>query len=260
VGSTVDDDSVSIDEPPLLVGEIFRKLLEERGIKLLGQVLAKHLTRIDAATIAESPNKPAPRVVLAEHRSLPLREDITVINKVSQNLHAEMLLRTMGHEVKNFGSSASGLETLGDLASKVGIPPDEFYFTDGSGLSRKALVAPEAVVKLLAFMARSPNFDVYYNSLPVAGVDGTLADRFKRTSAEGSIHAKTGTITHVNSLSGYMDLPSGERLAFSIFGNADPESPHKGARAADQIALAIYEYYGGRKKIPEKKPHPTKRK
>ncbi len=253
LGGIVDDDTVSIDDPPQLVGEIFRKLLEERGIKVQGQVVVKHLTRIEAATMADPPPKPAPRVVLAEHRSPSLREDITVTNKVSQNLHAEMLLRTLGREVKNFGSTASGLEVLRDLAEKVGIPSDEYYFTDGSGLSRKALLAPEAMVKLLEYMAHSLNFEAYYNSLPVAGTDGTLAERFRRTSADGAIHAKTGTITHVNALSGYMDMPSGDRLAFSIFGNAHPASAHKGARAADQIALAIFEQFGGHKKSPDKK-------
>jgi D-alanyl-D-alanine carboxypeptidase/D-alanyl-D-alanine-endopeptidase (penicillin-binding protein 4) len=252
LGSSVDDDSVSIDDPPMAVGGLFQKLLEERGIKVHGKVVVKHLTRIEAATIPDPPPPPAPRLVLAEHRSPPLREDITVINKVSQNLHAEMLLRTLGREVENFGSSASGLEVLDDFAEKAGIPHDEYYFSDGCGLSRKALVAPEAVVKLLQYMAHSPNFDVYYDSLPVAGIDGTLANRFERTIVEGAIHAKTGTITHVNALSGYMDLPSGDRLAFSIFGNAHPASARKGARAVDQIAFALFEHFGRRRVMLEK--------
>lgn len=253
LGGTVDDDTVSIDDPPQAAGTTFRKLLEERGIKVSGQVVVKHLTRIEAATITDAPTNPAARVVLAQHRSPPLREDITVTNKVSQNLHAELLLRALGREVKKSGSTSSGLEVLADLGAKAGISPNEYYFTDGCGLSRKALVAPEAMVKLLQYMARSPNFEAYYNSLPVAATDGTLAERFKGTSAAGSIHAKTGTITHVNALSGYMDLPSGDRLAFSIFGNSHPASAHNGGHAADQIALAIFEQFGGRKKSHNKK-------
>jgi D-alanyl-D-alanine carboxypeptidase/D-alanyl-D-alanine-endopeptidase (penicillin-binding protein 4) len=143
---------------------------------------------------------------------------------------------------------------LRDFVAQVGIPSDDFYFADGSGLSRKALVAPEAVIKLLEHMALSPHFNAYYDSLPMAGIDGTLDQRFMGTPAVGAIHAKTGTITHVNSLSGYMDLPSGERLAFSIFGNLNPASARQGAHTADQIALAIFEQYGGRKKISQKKP------
>jgi D-alanyl-D-alanine carboxypeptidase/D-alanyl-D-alanine-endopeptidase (penicillin-binding protein 4) len=220
-----------------------------------GKVAVKHLTRIEAATITGPPDESPPRVVLAKHLSLPLRDDITVTNKVSQNLHAEMLLRTLGREVKNAGSLEAGLDVLDDFASNVGIPDDEYNFTDGCGLSRKALVAPEAVVKLLAYMAHSPNFNVYFDSLPVADVDGTLSDRFERTRAAGSIHAKTGTIAHVNALSGYMDLPSGERLVFSIFGNALPASGHTGARAADEIALAIYQHFGGRKAPARREKH-----
>lgn len=253
VGSTVDDGTVSIDNPPLLIGEMFRKLLEERGIKVRGQVVVKHSTRMEAATMAEPVPSTEHRVVLAEHLSPPLREDIVVINKVSQNLHAEMLLRTLGHEVENFGSSETGLDVLNRFAFEAGISPDEFYFADGSGLSRKALLAPEAVIEILEHMARSSHFDDYLDSLPVAGADGTLSGRLERTAADGSIHAKTGTITHVNALSGYMELPSGEQLAFSIFGNAHSASAREGARAADQIALAIFERFGGRKKIRRRK-------
>ena len=249
LGSIVEDDSVSIDNPPQLVGDIFLKLLEDRGIHVRGKVVVKHLTRLEAATMLSPAPAPAGRVILAEHDSLGLREDIKVTNKVSQNLHAEMLLRTLGHEVKNYGSVTTGLDVLREFVAQVGIPADDFYFVDGSGLSRQALVAPEAVVKILQYMTHSPYFDAYFKSLPVAGVDGTLDHRFMGTSAIGAIHAKTGTITHVNSLSGYMDLPSGGRLAFSILGNSNPASARLGALTADQIALAIFEKYGGRKRV-----------
>ena len=253
LGSTVEDDAVSIDNPPQLVGDIFLKLLEARGIKVRGRVMVKHFTRLEAATMPASAPPPMSRVILAEHDSLGLGEDIKLTNKISQNLHAEMLLRTLGHEVKNYGSVETGLEVLRDFVAQAGIPPDEVYFADGSGLSRKVLVAPEAVVKLLQYMAKSPHFGAYFDSLPVAGVDGTLDQRLMGTAAAGAIHAKTGTITHVNSLSGYMDLPSGERLAFSIFGNSNPAGSREGARAVDQIALAIFEQYGGRRGAARRK-------
>ncbi|MHB8655456.1 MAG: D-alanyl-D-alanine carboxypeptidase/D-alanyl-D-alanine endopeptidase [Terriglobia bacterium] len=253
LGSIVEDDSVSIDNPPQLVGDIFLKLLEDRGIHVRGNVVVKHFTRLEAATMPSPAPALAGRVILAEHDSPGLREDIKVTNKVSQNLHAEMLLRTLGHEVKNYGSLTTGLDVLREFVKQVGIPADDFYFVDGSGLSRQALVAPEAVVKILQYMTHSPYFDAYFKSLPVAGVDGTLDHRFMGTSAIGAIHAKTGTITHVNSLSGYMDLPSGGRLAFSIFGNSNPASARLGARTADQIALAIFEKYAGRRRVVRKR-------
>jgi D-alanyl-D-alanine carboxypeptidase/D-alanyl-D-alanine-endopeptidase (penicillin-binding protein 4) len=139
-----------------------------------------------------------------------------------------------------------GLEVLQEFTAQAGIAPDEFRFADGSGLSREALVTPQALIKLLEYMARSPRFEAFYDSLPVAGVDGTLAERFKGTRAAGRIHAKTGTLEHTNALSGYMDLPSGKRLAFSIIGNSHLLKATDGAKLLDQLVLTIYEWYAGR--------------
>lgn len=247
VGTTGDGDSVAITDPPQLIGELLRRTLEARGISVRGRLEVRHLTRIEAATMAEPFPKPPRRVVLAEHRSLPLREDIKVINKVSENLHAEMLLRTLGRELKNYGSLTVGLEVLQEFAARVGIVAGETHFADGSGLSRQALIAPRAVVKLLVYMARSPGFEAFFDSLPVAGVDGTLSDRLKSTPIEGRVYAKTGTIEHVNALSGYMDLPSGERLAFSIIGNSHPLKSGAGARIVDRLTLAIFERFAVKK-------------
>lgn len=243
LGSGEDQDTVAIANPPQLIGELFRRALEARGVKVRGWVEVHHLARIEAAALQDPFPKPPRRVVLAQHVSLPLREDIKVINKVSQNLHAEMLLRTLGHELRKYGSLTVGLEVLEVFARRIGVEKGETHFADGSGLSREALVSPHAVVKLLKYMVASPHFDVFYDSLPVAGVDGTLSKRFKESPAEGRIHAKTGTIAHVNSLSGYMDLPSGQKLAFSIIGNSHPMKPNEGASALDRIALAIYERF-----------------
>ncbi len=261
LGSAEDEDTVAIANPPQLIGELFRRALEARGVKVRGWVEVHHLARIEAAALQYPFPKPPRRVVLAQHVSLPLREDIKVINKVSQNLHAEMLLRTLGHELRKYGSLTVGLEVLEVFARRVGVEKGETHFADGSGLSREALVSPHAVVKLLKYMAGSPHLDVFYDSLPVAGVDGTLNKRFKDSPAEGRIHAKTGTIAHVNSLSGYMDLPSGQKLAFSIIGNSHPMKPNEGASALDRIAVAIYERFAveapappSRAKLEEKAP------
>jgi D-alanyl-D-alanine carboxypeptidase/D-alanyl-D-alanine-endopeptidase (penicillin-binding protein 4) len=108
--------------------------------------------------------------------------------------------------------------------------------------------SPETLVKLLIHMAGGATFDVFLDTLPVAGVDGTLAGRFKGTRAEGRIHAKTGTLEQVNALSGYMDLPSGKRLVFSIIGNSHPLKEPQGAATLDQIALAVYDWFSRRKR------------
>lgn len=245
-----DQDSVSIANPPELMGESFRRALEARGIAVRGRVEVRHLTRLEAATSADPFPKPAPRAVLAEHVSEPLAADIKIINKISHNLHVEMLLRTLGHEVKNYGSLTVGLEVLQEFAAQVGIEPTAVNFADGSGLSRQDLVAPRAIVRLLEYMAASPRSQLFLDSLPVAGGDGTLVNRFTGPPARGRIHAKTGTMEHVNALSGYMDLPSGERLAFSILGNNHPLKSAEGAAVVDQIALVIYRHFAGR---PRKK-------
>jgi serine-type D-Ala-D-Ala carboxypeptidase/endopeptidase (penicillin-binding protein 4) len=249
----VHEDTVAIPNPPLLVGGMLRRALEARGIKVHGDTEVLELLRMDATGALPSFSGASNRVVLAEHDSLPLREEVKVINKVSQNLHCEMLLRTIGQVTSHEGSVRAGLDALQAFLSQQDIDPDDFYLTDGSGLSRTTLIAPEAIIKLLQTMARSEHFQDYFDSLPVAGVDGLLENRMRDSRATGNIHAKTGTLTHVNALSGYMDLPSGAarsdrgtRLAFSILGNDYAVPSEDGVRAIDAIALAIYEKLAGR--------------
>ena len=249
LGSSGIDEDVAIQNPPQLIGEMFRRLLEQRGVKVDGQVVVRQQTPYAMAAGAGPVPKPETRYILAEHDSLPLREDIKVTLKVSQNLHAEMLLRTMAREVAGQGSLAAGLKILDDFARKIDIPPGEVSFADGSGLSRYTLVTPDALIKLLEFMAGSRHFKDFFDALPVAGVDGTLADRFEHTVASGRIHAKTGSMEHVNALSGYMDLPGGGRLAFVIVANDYAASSAAATRTVDRIALTIYRQFAHERKV-----------
>ena len=245
-GAREDAETISIANPPQLVAHLFRQMLEARGITVKGQVEVRDASLEDAASPSGPP--PAPHVVLAEHLSPPLREAIKAINKESENLHAELLLRTLGHLLNNTGSLSAGLEELDQFASQqAGILPGETYFTDGSGLSRADLVAPNATIKLLLYMAHSPNFPAFFDSLPVAGVDGTLAHRFTTDEFKGRIHAKTGTVGHVNALSGFMDLPSGRRLVFSLMTNNHPLSSRNGQETLDEVAQEIFKYYATRR-------------
>ncbi|MFB3923898.1 MAG: D-alanyl-D-alanine carboxypeptidase/D-alanyl-D-alanine-endopeptidase [Terriglobia bacterium] len=249
LGADEEQTAISIANPPLLAGELLRRALEARGIRVRGRVEVYHLSRIEAAT-ADSPPAPSPaRITLAENISSPLREELKLINKFSQNLHVEMLLRTLGQEVKHYGSLTVGLEVLNEFAARVGIEPGEVNFADGSGLSRHDLVTPRAVVKLLKFMSASSRSSAFLDSLPVAGVDGTLDERFNGTPLKGRVRAKTGTMEHTNALSGYMDLPTGERLAFSIIGNGHLLSSFDGAAVIDEITLAIYRHFARRGKM-----------
>ncbi len=238
-----DIDTVAIYDPPELVTEQFRAALRARGIVADCPIEVHHSTRLQAASLP-SPAPPEPaRVVLADHTSPPLREAIKAVNKESENLHAEMLLRTLGRELNHRGSLSGGLAALNAFAQQdVGILPTETYFVDGSGLSRSALVAPSAAVKLLLHMARSPNFQAYFDSLPAAGVDGTLIHRFTSDEMMGRIHAKTGSVQHVSTLSGYMDLPSGKRMVFSVMTNNLYLRNHSGQSVLDLVTEAIYQW------------------
>jgi D-alanyl-D-alanine carboxypeptidase/D-alanyl-D-alanine-endopeptidase (penicillin-binding protein 4) len=167
-----------------------------------------------------------------------------VVNKESENLHAEMLLRTLGNVLNHQGSLAGSLNALNTFSTQqVGILPGETHFSDGSGLSREGLVAPHALVKLLRYMAHSPHFQAYFDSLPVSGFDGTLAHRLADSTLHGKIHAKTGSVEHVNTLSGYMDLPTGKRLVFSIMANNHPLPNKGGQETLDAITVEIYKWF-----------------
>ncbi|HEX2330085.1 MAG TPA: D-alanyl-D-alanine carboxypeptidase/D-alanyl-D-alanine-endopeptidase [Candidatus Angelobacter sp.] len=168
---------------------------------------------------APSADVPAATKVLAEHISLPLLEDVRVTNKVSQNLHAEMALRLVAKLSGQTPSFEGGTTALRQFLVSAGLKDDEFVFLDGSGLSRRDLVTPAAVVQLLLYASRQPWGDAYRQSLPVGGVDGSLSERFLNTPAGGLVHAKTGTLSHVNALSGYGETRSGRPFVFSIFCN-----------------------------------------
>jgi serine-type D-Ala-D-Ala carboxypeptidase/endopeptidase (penicillin-binding protein 4) len=243
-GGSENQETVAIQDPSRLIAELLRRDLAKQAIPVEGQIEVHHLSPEAAAEAA--PPQAVHRDVLALHRSLPLRQDIELTDKVSQNLHADILLLQLGRKIEGQGSRESGLKALHAFANKIGIPADELDVVDGSGLSRQDLVAPRAIVALLVAMARSPRFQDYYGALPVAGIDGTLSDRFKGTPLAGRLHAKTGTIEHVNSLSGYMDLPGGRRIAISIIGNADPLRSSQAEAAIDRIALQIFRYYSKR--------------
>ncbi len=239
-------DTVAIADPQSLVAEQFRAALQTRGIVANGPVEVLHHTPLEASIAPNGLSTEPARTMLAEHISPPLSEAIKVVNKESQNLHAEMLLRTMGRELNHQGSLAGGIAELNAFMTQVGVVPGETYFSDGSGLSREDLVAPQAAVKLLVYMANSTSFQAYFDSLPVSGVDGTLTHRFLTSNVKGKIHAKTGSVEHVNTLSGYMDLPSGKRLAFSIMANSNALPNKVSQETLDAITDEIYKWYAQR--------------
>ena len=270
-------EEIAIDDPAAFAALTFKQMLVDRGIPVTGTAEASHalvysprVPTVDFATEANEPIAnlaPLPEShefpdvgsigcpncdklwaykVLAKHVSSPLREDIVVTNKESLNLHAELLLLQLGLAVTGKGERAQGVRIVRQFLINAGIDKDDFVFYDGSGLSGYDLVTPRAVAKLLSFAAHDPKtgapqpwFADWKASLPVGGVDGTLADRFTAPPLKGHVFAKTGTHSEGRALSGYLECASGQTVIFSIL--VDHQLPGDSADrdAMDKIVAAI---------------------
>lgn len=225
---------LAVEEPAQHAAALLAGLLADRGVKIGGKVRAVHVP--EAATLA-------PRAVLAEHVSMPLGDAVKLVNKISQNLHSEMLLRAAARQ-NSLWNTPEDLEKFPeDFYAAAGIVPGDVVQTDGSGLSRRDLVTPRAVVALLKYAKEQPWFETYFASLPVAGEDGSLEDRMKSTAAAGKIHAKTGSLEHVRTRSGYAETPGGRRLIFSFLSNNMSGKNHEATDALDGLCLAMIEEF-----------------
>jgi PBP4 family serine-type D-alanyl-D-alanine carboxypeptidase len=151
--------------------------------------------------------------------SPPLSEIVKPLLKISQNLYAETLARTLGLVLSKRGSFESGRMNVQEALRRMGIEPGTYSYVDGSGLSRLNLLSADLLVRLFRFVYHQPYFPAFYDALPIAGVDGTIAQRMKGTRAENNARAKTGTLLQVRSLSGYVHTADGEMLAFSMIAN-----------------------------------------
>jgi D-alanyl-D-alanine carboxypeptidase/D-alanyl-D-alanine-endopeptidase (penicillin-binding protein 4) len=212
---------LAIEDPALYAAQALRQALEERGVSVGGGATALHAfpDGISDLTQAAAPPAAIAGVELARRVSAPLIEDLRITAKVSQNLHAELALRAVGRARRNLGSLEAGLEEMRGFLAEAGIDPDAYNLADGSGLARLNLVTPAAVVKLLRFMYASPARENWISLLPVGGQDGTLSARFGESAVAGRVHAKTGSLSHVSALSGYVERPGGSWVAFSILVN-----------------------------------------
>lgn len=188
---------------------VLAETLHRQGIGVSGVPV----DRDDAGTECDAPT------TLFIHESPVLSEILRPLFKESQNQIGEMLLRYLGAAATDTGSVTTGRRVVGAALTDWGIPDDSYVYYDGSGLSRYNYLAPEAIVRLLMTMARQESFRVFYDALPVAGVDGTLEQRMRGSRAEGNARAKTGFISNARALSGYVTTMDGELLAFSIIAN-----------------------------------------
>jgi D-alanyl-D-alanine carboxypeptidase/D-alanyl-D-alanine-endopeptidase (penicillin-binding protein 4) len=248
-------EALAIEDPAAFAAGLFRQLLEKRGIVVYGHQRTHHtelasLSTFTATALAPShggsesaarPLKTDQPITLASYESKPLVEDVRVINKVSQNLHAEILLRLLGRERGNAGTIEGGLEVLRGFLTQAGIASDQYVFYDGSGLSRQNLVTPHAIVQLLRYAASQPWGAAYKSSFPVAGVDGSLAERLTAARLRKRVLAKTGSLGGVKTLSGYATTDSGQTVVFSILSNNLNLPPKRVTETVDAIVEAIVE-------------------
>ena len=214
---------LAVPDLPQYFLDSFRNILNDRGIEV-------NSARIVARQIS---------LPLGTELAAVTSEDLAVLiaktNQESNNLYAEALFQTLQDELK----TETGGEAIETILTKLGVDPDSYTLADGSGLSRQNLVSPEAIVKTLQVMAKTPEAEIYRNSLAVAGVSGTLKNRLLDTPVRGRLQGKTGTLTGVSGLSGYLEVPNYETLAFSIVVNGTEAKTSLQRDAIDRSVLLL---------------------
>jgi serine-type D-Ala-D-Ala carboxypeptidase/endopeptidase (penicillin-binding protein 4) len=204
--------SVSAGTPAAFLIALLRETLREAGVVVEGQpVLFGELEPYDTSVRGAMP--------LFEYRSPPLSEILPRMLKPSQNLIAETMLRTVGREMVGVGSAEGGVAVVDSLLTAWDLDVGSYRMADGSGLSRYNLLSPSLVVALLARMDRSAHRELWIQSLPLGGRDGTLLSRMREPPLIERVQAKTGTLSGVRSLSGYLTTQRGERVVFSMIVN-----------------------------------------
>ena len=228
--------TLAIDDPALYAAQALAEALTRRGVAIAGRAAARHRFANQGLGAPAGDG-----VELARRESPPLLELLRIIDKVSQNLHAEMVLREVARTRRGAGSREEALEDERAFLTEAGVGAGEVHLEDGSGLSHNGLVTPAALVRLLRAMYRGERRTEWISLLPVGGIDGTLNGRFDGRTEARRIHAKTGSLTHVAALSGYIDSRSRGWLAFSILVN-NYSAPSPEIRAAiDRVALILAE-------------------
>lgn len=204
-GSKGETESITMKDPAVYTAYLFRKFLRDSGVAVDGG--------------ARRGITPDSGIQVAAHTSPSLPEILRLLNKPSDNLIAEHLLKTLGVVKSGKGSFRAGIDVERDYLKAIGVGDGEWLVEDGSGLSRLNMLTPQSQVKNLAYMWTHKNREGFLKSLPVAGVDGSLRSRMKGTPAEANVKAKTGYVGKARTLSGYVTTKDGEPLAFSLMMN-----------------------------------------
>jgi serine-type D-Ala-D-Ala carboxypeptidase/endopeptidase (penicillin-binding protein 4) len=245
---------MAVEDPAEYTAAAFKQALLQHGIAVTGSPVSRHKSSVETSDFGDQRSQPlrlAPsdqsfvvpptenRRVLATHVSIPLAEDITLTNKISQNLHAELILRLLGKTFASDGSLAQGSRVVRQFLLNAGVNDADFFTYDGSGMSPDDRVAPRVYAQLLSYASRQPWGAAWRDTLPVAGMDGTLSNRFKTSPLKGKLWAKTGTLNETNCLSGYLTAASGKVIAFSIMVNGHRPGSDAEIQAVDHIAETI---------------------
>jgi D-alanyl-D-alanine carboxypeptidase/D-alanyl-D-alanine-endopeptidase (penicillin-binding protein 4) len=233
---------LALPDPALVAGLQLRKALADEGIHVSGRVQALHWPEDDAALLRGTET-------LAEVQSPPLMDILQRGLKRSQNLYLQNLFLSVGARQQGIESSAVpapfastaqwSLKALHQLLDQIGIAPSDALIDEGTGLSRRDLVTPAAMARLLTYLAAQPYAAWLHDALPIAGVDGTLAGHLRHTAAEDNVHAKTGSMTYVHCLVGYVTSAAGEHLAFAIMLNNYDPPPGAPSTSSDVNAIAL---------------------
>lgn len=202
---------VTVNNPTQYAMVVLKEVLERKGIVIRGY--AADIDDIDIEIDYLN------LTYLMTHHSTQLNNIVRVINKSSQNLFSELILKAIGYEIFGYGTIENGVRAAKEIYAEMGINPENLIMADGSGLSRLNLVTPKQLTTLLGYIYKSDLFVPFFNSLPIAGIDGSLGTRMKNTRAENNARAKTGYIGGVRSLSGYVYTGDYEPIAFSMIVN-----------------------------------------
>lgn len=244
-----DVEEITVENPTLFFAHVLRESLMRSGIAVAGEA-------VDVDDISIKPNYASPRFRrVATHASEPLSEIVKIVNKPSQNLYADMLIKTLaaefpiraydGEDELEPGSAEFGLDIAMATFVKAGIDTSRIQLADGSGLSHQNLITPQMTASLLRYMWSHPNDDVraaFYDSLPVAGVEGTLRNRMKSGAVHRNVRAKTGSLSNTSSLSGYVHAADGTPLGFSMMANHFTTQTREVRDAQDRIAALLAGY------------------
>lgn len=240
--------TLPVSDPAGYAAAAFREILTQRGIVVRGT--SRSVQRVQDSPVtgrsvfAPAFDRASPLRVLALHHSPALLEILTTVNKRSHNLFAEQTFRAVGRVATGDGSVEGGAQAVQNLiARETGIDTTQVRLYDGSGLSVLNRVSARAVIHLLGYMARSPMWEAYRTTLPEAGAPDGLR-RMQRTRADRNLVAKTGTLSGVSALSGYVRAANGELLAFSILSN-DVASTWRAKRVEDGIGVRLANFTRG---------------